>query len=83
LLNSPFVQEQAKTLAARKEIADAKSTQAKVTALYRVTLGRNPTKDEAALAVEFVNDDDPKVTFGRWPQLAQVLLLCNEFAFVD
>ena len=83
LLNSPFVQEQAKTLAARKEIADPKSTEAKVKALYRVTLGRNPTKDEAALASEFVSGDDAKATFGRWQQLSQVLLLSNEFAFVD
>ena len=48
-----------------------------------LTLGRNPTKDEATLAEEFVGDDDPKAAFGRWPQLAQVLLLSNEFAFVD
>jgi hypothetical protein len=52
-------------------------------ALYRLALGRNPTKDEATLAIEFASDDDPKAAFGRWPQLAQVLLLSNEFAFVD
>jgi hypothetical protein len=83
LLNSPFVQEQSKALAARKDVAEAKTTEAKVNALYRVALGRNPTKTELALATEFVADDDPKATFGRWPQLAQVLLLSNEFAFVD
>ena len=83
LLNSPFVQEQAKALAGRSEVASAKPNGAKVTALYRLALGRNPTKDEAALAAEFVSDDDAKSTFGRWPQLAQVLLLSNEFAFID
>ncbi len=83
LLNSPFVQEQAKALASRSEVAGAMGVPAKVTALYRVALGRNPTKDEAALAAEFVTDDDPKIAFGRWPQLAQVLLLSNEFAFID
>jgi mono/diheme cytochrome c family protein len=83
LLNSPFVQEQAQALAARKEIADAKTTDAKVRALYRAALGREPAKGEAALAAEFVGDDDPKSAFGRWPQLAQVLLLSNEFGFVD
>jgi hypothetical protein len=77
------VQEQAKTLASRSEVTDAKTTEAKVTALYRVALGRNPTKDELAISTEFVTSDDSKSTFGRWPQLAQVLLLCNEFAFVD
>jgi hypothetical protein len=83
LLNSPFVQEQARALAVRKEIADAKTTEAKVRALYRTVLGRDPTKEEGALAAEFVRDDDPKSTYGRWPELAQVLLLSNEFAFVD
>jgi hypothetical protein len=83
LLNSPFVQEQAKALAARKVIADAPTVEAKVIALYRLALGRNPTKDEAALAAEFVEGDDSQAAFGRWPQLAQVLLLSNEFAFVD
>ncbi len=83
LLNSPYVQDQAKALAGRKEITEAKTAQAKVTALYRVALGRSPTKDELALATEFVGDDDLKSAFGRWPQLAQVLLLSNEFAFVD
>jgi hypothetical protein len=83
LLNSPFVQEQAKALAARKEVAEADSAAAKVTALYRLALGRNPTKAEAALAAEFVSDDEAKAAFGRWAQLAQVLLLSNEFAFVD
>ncbi len=83
LLNSPFVQEQAKALAARPEVAGAKTPTAKVAALYRLALGRNPTKDETALAAEFVGDEDPKSTFGRWAQLAQVLLLSNEFAFVD
>ena len=83
LMNSPFVQVQAAALAARKEIADAKNAGAKVAALYRLALGREPTKDEVVLASAFVSDNDPKAAFGRWPQLAQVLLLSNEFAFVD
>ncbi|QJW99342.1 PSD1 and planctomycete cytochrome C domain-containing protein [Frigoriglobus tundricola] len=83
LLNSPFVQEQAKALAARKPVAEAKTVPAKVTALYRLALGRNPATEEAALAAEFVAHDDPKAAFGHWPQLAQVLLLSNEFAFAD
>jgi hypothetical protein len=83
LMNSPFVTEQAKALASRPEVANAKSPAAKATALYRRALGRDPTRDELALALEFVSDDDAKAAFGRWAQLAQVLLLSNEFAFVD
>jgi hypothetical protein len=80
LLNGPFVQEQAKALAAR---ATGAAPAEQVKALYRLALGRSPTKAELELATAFVSDDDAKATFGRWPQLAQVLLLSNEFAFVD
>jgi mono/diheme cytochrome c family protein len=83
LMNSPFVTEQAKALAARAEVVNAKTPAEKVVALYRLALSRNPTKDESALALEFTADDDPKAAFGRWAQFAQVLLLSNEFAFVD
>jgi hypothetical protein len=82
LLNSPFVAEQAKSLAARSEVKQAKTDSAKVTALYRAALGRNPTKAEAALALDFVTSKNT-ADFGNWEQLAQVLLMSNEFAFVD
>ena len=45
--------------------------------------GRGPTTAESELAVEFVGDEESKAAFGRWEQLAQVLLMSNEFAFVD
>jgi cytochrome c553 len=83
LMNSPFATTQAKALASRPEVASAKSPAEKATALYRLALGRAPTKDELALAVEFAAGDDPAAAFGAWPQLAQVLLLSNEFAFAD
>ncbi|MBA4063204.1 MAG: hypothetical protein C0501_05725 [Isosphaera sp.] len=83
LMNSPFVTGQAKALAARPEVASARTPTEKATAMYRLALGRGPTKAEVALAVEFADGDDPKAAFGAWPQLAQVLLLSNEFAFVD
>jgi hypothetical protein len=83
LMNSPFLTEQAKALASRPEIAKAKSSSEKVTALYQLALSRKPTTEEQHLAKEFVAGDDPKANFGKWPQLAQVLLLSNEFAFVD
>jgi len=83
LMNSPFVTEQAKNLALRSEVVSAKTPTEKVTALYRIALSRNPSKSELALALEYTAEDDPKATFGVWPQLAQTLLLCNEFAFID
>ena len=82
-MNSPFVTEQAKALAARQEVVDAKSPTQKVEVLYKLALGRRPTTAESELAVEFAGDKESKVPFGPWEQLAQVLLLSNEFAFVD
>src|SRR5207248_619759 len=54
LLNSPFVVEQAKALANRTEVTSAKTTDEKATRLYRAALGRNPTREELALAKAFV-----------------------------
>jgi hypothetical protein len=79
LMNSPFVQEQAKALAARPEMTSAGDPDAKAAALYRLALGRVPTAAELSLGREFVADGSA----GRWEQYAQVLLLSNEFAFVD
>jgi mono/diheme cytochrome c family protein len=91
LLNSPFVADAARAVVARvqtaKALAPALSAEAEVTLLYRAVLSRSPTKEEAAMAVEFVTvaeKDKPGVgKLTAWEQLAQVLLMSNEFAFVD
>jgi hypothetical protein len=83
LLNSPFVGEQAKALANRPDVKSSKDAAERVSKLYRAALGRSPTRDEALLASEFLAVDSEGGTFGKWEQLAQVLLLSNEFAFVD
>jgi hypothetical protein len=81
LMNSPFVIEQAKALAARATDADPAK---RISDLYRLAYARLPTTDEAELALGFVSEppgEGAKLT--PWEQLAQVLLLSNEFAFVD
>jgi hypothetical protein len=84
LMNSPFVAEQAKAVAVRPEVTGAKDEPGKVTAVYRVVLGRNPTTEEASLAAEYVkNGKSAPGKLDPWEQLAQVLLLSNEFAIVD
>jgi len=90
LMNSPFVTELAKALASRVEVAGAVTPTEKATALYKLAFARKPTSEELTLAVEFTRCDDwlslatdTARPFGKWPQLAQVLLLSNEFAFVD
>ncbi len=112
LMNSPFVIEQARALAARSAVASAESAepiqlQQRIERLYRLALARDPDAAELQAAVDFVAPaahapaahapaahaaaDSPPQQDGSaaadsldpWVQLAQVLLLCNEFAFVD
>jgi len=53
-MNSPFVQEQARKLAARPEIAGAKSDSERITAIYRTALDRLPTVEESARMEQFL-----------------------------
>ena len=96
LMNSPFVIEQATKLAIRIEEISQKSDAEKVAALFKQVLGREPKQAELNAAIEFVTDSqtseessvkaiegDPTDRLNRWQQLAQVLLMTNEFMFID
>ena len=109
LMNSPFLHEQARRLAAcvgqggqagpsaAESLADPAEG---VRKLYLRALGRPAEPDELALGIEFVRRQTAtnladsgnwkrlKTAYGEtflspWEQLAQVLLLTNEFMFVD
>jgi mono/diheme cytochrome c family protein len=75
-LNSPFVLAQAQALADRADVRGALDPQAKVRAMYRHALAREPDDDELSRAVTHV-------TRHSAASLAQVLLLANEFHFTD
>jgi hypothetical protein len=77
LMNSPFLAEASEALAGRPEVAGAAEPGARVEALYRIALGRAPTPAEREAAVEYVQRPE------QWAELAQVLLLSNEFSFLD
>jgi hypothetical protein len=111
LMNSPFLHEQARRLAAAIRPGsgsgshDDKSkpkddTAEGVRRLYRRVVGRAPDAHELALATEFIRRQtqapagsskekqtvaaaagDPPLS--AWAQLSQVLLLTNEFMYVD
>lgn len=89
LMNSPFAVQQAKAIAARPEIANTSQLEPRIDFLYRLLYGRLPTVVEIDLGVGFIDEasrerkrsEDSKLT--PWEQYAQVLLLANEFAFVD
>jgi hypothetical protein len=86
-MNNAFVAERARAVVVRPEIAQAAASSAKVTAIYRAILSRKPTPDEVAVGVAFAEETGKaKVTGNQltaWEQYAQVLLLSNEFLFVD
>jgi hypothetical protein len=84
LMNSPFVLEQARSLAQRPEVKRAADDAAKIQALYRLALHRPAADSELRLGEKFLaaqSQRDAKVT--PLEKYAQVLLLSNEIMFVD
>ena len=56
--------------------------------LYRRIFARDPSPREVALGASFIRSQEAKAnppasTLSPWAEYAQVLLLTNEFAFVD
>jgi hypothetical protein len=107
LMNSPFLHEQARRMAAAvgndgEAVSSATSADPAdgVRKLYIRALGRPPEAEELALGIRFVQRQTVanaaelgkwnrlpagtgKPLLSPWDQLAQVLLLTNEFMFVD
>ncbi|MFT5122699.1 MAG: hypothetical protein ACI9TH_002838 [Kiritimatiellia bacterium] len=75
-LNSPYIQEMAAALTARS-VSDQPDT--RIQALYRFALARDPDESERTSAHRFLEGGDEK----RWQSFAQVLLMSNEFTFID
>jgi hypothetical protein len=120
MLNSPFVVEQARAVAARPDVIAYQEPARRIRYVYRLLFGRLPTPDEVALGLQFlkqapadpsppsgvtqaslatpragvaqVKSEEPKPSASKeetpkplsaWEQYVQVLLMTNEFAFVD
>jgi hypothetical protein len=80
-LNSPFMTEQAKALAARPEVTGSPSE--RIAALYRLAIARSPSAAEVQAGLRFVGNGAESSQLNAWQQYAQVLLLTNEVMFVD
>jgi hypothetical protein len=66
-MNSAFMQEQTRKLVARSEVAGAKEPHEKLTSLFRVALGREPTADETIRFVGFIDGTKPiELTSKAW-----------------
>ena len=79
-LNSPFVRAQAESVNRQPEIAERLEPDERIDALYRRILIRRPSADEVALARRFLGTAPGPAA---WNQLAQALLLSNEFIYCD
>ena len=77
LLNNPFALEMARALAGRPELQGLDSG-AKVARMYQWALGRRPDAVELKEAVEHAASRP-----GGLAEVAQALLCCNEFQFID
>lgn len=88
-MNSPFVVEQARALAARPEVIHAADAAGKIQAMYRLIFARSAEADELAAASRFLESPQENgpvpapVPLSPVEQLAQALLMANEFVFVD
>ncbi len=87
LINSPFIQAQSSKLAATLQASTGGVVDARtIEALYHRVLLRGPKPDEAEMALRFVNSAPPTpapAPQSPLAQLAQVLLIGNEFQFSD
>ncbi|HEY7310060.1 MAG TPA: DUF1553 domain-containing protein, partial [Gemmataceae bacterium] len=90
LMNSPFAIEQARHFVQRADVQSQAKDEAKINRMYQLAFGRAGETDEIALGLRYLtearkNEGEKKggVHLPAWEQYAQVLLLSNEFAFVD
>jgi hypothetical protein len=83
LMNSPFSVREARELVKRSEVASATEPAAKIDAIYRIVYQREPTPQEIAVGLDFLQTDAGSPKLSAWEQYAQVVLESNEFVFVD
>jgi len=84
LMNSPFVIEQARSLAQRPEVKCADHPARQILALYRLVLQRPPVPAEIELGEKFIAAQSQNASgFSPLEKYAQVLLLSNEVMFID
>ncbi len=78
--NHPFVIERSATLAKKAFESNTGNPSSQVEFLYRQILSRKPSKEESKLGTEFLGSD---AKLANLEDLAQTLLVSNEFFFTD
>ena len=82
LLNSPFVNEEAKRAGERIEQFGHTDAE-RVRLVYRLTLGREPSASETEVAITFVSGADPSAENRPWSALAHSLISSIQFRYLD
>jgi hypothetical protein len=88
-MNSPFMIEQVKSLIARPELTKETDVKKRVAKLYQLVFQREPSAKELQLGLAFVQAAEAPIGpvnpthLTAWQQYAQVLLMTNEFAFLE
>jgi hypothetical protein len=93
MINSPFAIQQARRLARLAQLQSSASDRERVIRLYEISYQRDPDADETDAALAFLNreqsrpassgDEENREPLEPLEKLAQVLLMANEFVFVD
>jgi hypothetical protein len=81
-LNSPFMIDRAKALAARMTTNPKESDRSRVERVYENLFAREPDRTEMKLALDFLRQP-ATAEMTRWEQYAQMLLASNEMLYVD
>ena len=82
-MNSPFIADQSRKLVKRNGFVEAKNDKRRIVFLYQIVFQRPPSGDELRDAMDYVAALPEKERGNAWAEFAQVLLLSNEFRFVD
>ena len=85
LMNSPFIRANADSAISSWRLAEETNDSEIVRGLYRQILGREPNSTELDLACHFLAEksDEKQLRQQAMARFAQVLLLSNEFLFLD
>lgn len=83
LLNSPFVQRQAQWVTEKWKDDTSLSDQQRLERLFQTVLQRSPTKQESEMFLKYVEASSDEEKWNKWESVAQVVMVSNDFMFVD
>jgi len=83
LMNSPFIIDQSRRLVSHEEFIKARNEKERIDYLYHTVFQRDPTILEVREGRTYIAEATGDKRANAWAELAQVLLLSNEFRFVD